>query len=148
MNISGLSGLSTLLSQQPVQEQKIPLEHKLNQLEVGSMMSQARFGGVDAQKTGQMLDNYMMSEEAQKQMNLISGTAENDVITSSLNQEDGSITININGEDHIYTAEQALKSKQNFTEYLADNTPALVTSTIANYQSKSGKEMTQSLQLV
>ena len=37
------------------------------------------------------------------------------------------------------TAEQALKSKQNFTEYLADNTPALVTSTIANYQSKSGK---------
>lgn len=37
------------------------------------------------------------------------------------------------------TAEQALKSRQNFTEYLADNTPALVTSTIADYQSKSGK---------
>ncbi|MBR1626474.1 MAG: DUF4268 domain-containing protein [Bacteroidales bacterium] len=37
------------------------------------------------------------------------------------------------------TAEQALKSKQNFTEYLADNTPALVTSTIADYQAKSGK---------
>ena len=134
MNISGLSGLSTLLSQQPVQEQKIPLEHKLNQLEVGSMMSQARFGGVDAQKTGQMLDNYMMSEEAQKQMNLISGTAENDVITSSLNQEDGSITININGEDHIYTAEQALNG---FKVELGDGNDsvdlsAIYTSTLIN----------------
>lgn len=37
------------------------------------------------------------------------------------------------------TTEQALKCKQNFSEYLADNTLALVTSTIANYQSKSGK---------
>ena len=37
------------------------------------------------------------------------------------------------------TAEQALKSKQNFLEYLDYNAPAQVTSTIADYQSKSGK---------
>lgn len=35
--------------------------------------------------------------------------------------------------------EQVLKTKQNFSEYLQKNTPAIVTSTIANYQSKSGK---------
>ena len=37
------------------------------------------------------------------------------------------------------TAEQALKSKQNFSEFLENNTPVQVTSTIADYQAKSGK---------
>ena len=37
------------------------------------------------------------------------------------------------------TAEQALKSKQNFSEFLENSTPVQVTSTIADYQAKSGK---------
>ena len=37
------------------------------------------------------------------------------------------------------TPEQVLKTKQNFSEYLEKNTPVIVTSTMADYQSKSGK---------
>ena len=37
------------------------------------------------------------------------------------------------------TPEQVLKTKQNFSDYLQKNTPVIVTSTIADYQSKSGK---------
>ena len=37
------------------------------------------------------------------------------------------------------TAEQALKSKQKFMEYFENNTPEVITATLAKYQSKSGK---------
>lgn len=37
------------------------------------------------------------------------------------------------------TPEQVLKTKQNFSGYVEKNIPTVVTSTIANYQSKSGK---------
>lgn len=41
--------------------------------------------------------------------------------------------------EQAITAEQALKSKQNFSEFLEKNTPVKITSTIADYQAKSGK---------
>ncbi len=50
------------------------------------------------------------------------------------------------------TPEQAFKSKQNFSEYLADNTPEIITNTIAEYQNSKGKvvvtiaELTQNIE--
>lgn len=109
MAISGFGGLSGLGNTQ-TQPVNTPLELKLNCLEVENIFAQARVNGedVDIQKTGEVIDQYIMSPEAQKEMNLISGTGGNDTITSSFNQEDGSITININGQETTYTAEQAL----------------------------------------
>ena len=110
MAISGFGGLSGLGNTQ-TQPVNTPLELKLNGLEVENIFAQARVNGedIDPQKTGEVIDQYIMSPEAQKEMNLISGTAGSDTITSKFNQEDGSITINRNGKEKTYTAEQALK---------------------------------------
>ncbi|MBR0518439.1 hypothetical protein IJJ97_01475 [bacterium] len=107
--IGSYIGLGNTTPTQQPQQQKIPLEHRLNELEINNMMTQSRLTGeVDVQLTGKATDSLMMSQEAQREMNLISGTGGNDTITSSFNQEDGSITININGQETTYTAEQAL----------------------------------------
>ena len=129
--IGGLSGLGNTQTQ-PV---NTPLELKLNSLEVENIFEQARVNGdVDPQKTGEVIDQYIMSPEAQKEMNLISGTAGSDTITSKVNQEDGSITININGKETTYTAEQALNG---FKVELGDGNDsvdlsAIYTSTLIN----------------
>ncbi len=77
-----------------------------NQETMKIMMDNMQKKQTDLQDLGNVTDTCMMSEEAKKQMNLISGTGGNDKITSTFNKEDGSITININGKETTYTAEQ------------------------------------------
>ena len=126
MNISGLMGN---LNPQP-SNQQIPLDYKLDQLEVSSTITASMTGkDINVQDIGNVTDNYMMSEEAQKNMNLISGTAGNDTITSSLNQEDGSITINVNGQETTYSKEQALNG---FKVELGDGNDSIDLSAIYN----------------
>lgn len=128
MNIN-FSGLMGSASQQNTQQ--IPLDLKLNQIEVTStiMASSIANSEIDLQNISSIADTYMMSEEAQKNMNLISGTAGNDTITSKLNQEDGSITINVNGQETTYTAEQALNG---FKVELGDGNDSIDLSAIYN----------------
>ncbi len=78
-----------------------------NQETMKIMMDNMQKKQTDLQDLGNVTDTCMMSEEAKKQMNLISGTGGNDKITSTFNKEDGSITININGQERTYTAEEA-----------------------------------------
>lgn len=78
-----------------------------NQENIKIQMDNMQRKRTDLQDLGNVTDTCMMSEEAKKQMNLISGTGGNDTITASVNKENGAITININGQERTYTAEEA-----------------------------------------
>lgn len=62
---------------------------------------------VSGQDLGKATDDIMMSEEAQEEMIHIGGTKGNDKITASINEENGNIIFNINGEEQEYTQDEA-----------------------------------------
>ena len=62
---------------------------------------------LNRQNFGEVTDKIMLSDEALEEMIHIGGTDGNDKIKASVNQEDGSVTININGQEKTYTAEEA-----------------------------------------
>ncbi|MBR0519552.1 hypothetical protein IJJ97_07150, partial [bacterium] len=83
----------------------------------------------DSQIISDNIDTFVMSEETQKKMIQINGSEGNDVIKASINEENGNIVININGEIREYTPEEAANG---FKINLGDGNDSVDISAISN----------------
>ena len=107
-----------------LEEQLSNYEDSFNENQQGMI-----FGQTDSQLISDNIDTFVMSEETQKKMIQINGSEGNDIIKASINEENGNIVININGEIREYTPEEAANG---FKINLGDGNDSVDISAISN----------------